>query len=226
MLWFLYYKSLFFPSSTTNPCFAALPLTRSSFLPQLFHLLIWLYCSSLYVVEILSCPTFDNPVFFINQHCYPYLKNLKFVFEWLSAYPSPISHHVDSFKDGKLWYCPSDEVPVREQLSFPHQQTSVFHLCCSSSPLPYPEICSCPFCSFQTSPFPFAENVKLTCCCLERGVFCFYVHVPSSHTYILFWYGLLDRNHVIHFYSPPTRNPSSVALKHFRRWCGPGLGLS
>lgn len=112
-LWFLYYKSLFScPSSNQKLCPPS----------QLFHL-IWLHCSWLCWVEISfwkSSP-FDDPCvmeLLLSASTSTITHTWKtWIFLNDSAYPSPISHHVDNFKDGKL-NCPSDELPIHEHLSY------------------------------------------------------------------------------------------------------------
>lgn len=128
------------------------------------------------------------------------------------------SHHVDSFKDGKLWYHWSDELPIHEQMSYPSLISRLFFIC--SVPLVHfltQWSVPAPFFSFQASSFPFAE--KLNSLVADRKEYwslliCFCVHASSSQTYLLFCYGPLGRNHIMYFYSLPTWSPSSTALKH------------
>ena len=106
-------------SLTKYPCSPALLLSRSlSELFQVFHLFLWLCGSLWFQVEILSRLNFYDPCvaeLLLSAWCCP-----------LSSLPTPekpeiyflitfspsityFSHHVESFKDDRLWYGPPNE---------------------------------------------------------------------------------------------------------------------
>lgn len=169
LLPFFYHKLLFScHSSTTNPCSPALSLTRNSIQP-------YGYFTFSYGFIVVDCVGWkSSPVLLLmipvlwSSCCLhqPALLPIPEKPEICFSMTFGISiTHFSSCWQFQRWQIMISAIrwasyPWTAVLSFPHQQTGVFHFFCSSSPLPYPEICSCRSFSFQASPFPFAKKIN------------------------------------------------------------------
>lgn len=165
-----------FGSFTTNPCSPALLPTRSPIHPHSY----FTFSYGFMVIDCVgwkSCPALLLMIPVLWSSCSLHQPALlpapgkPEICFWttFSTSITHFSHHVDSFKDGKLWYHRSDELPIHEQMSYPSLISRLFFI--YSVPLVHfltQWSVPAPFFFISGKFFSICWNVKLTCCWSER----------------------------------------------------------